>query len=146
MSGEDQPTKEPVRKLQLAGCVIENNEGKVLLLHRNAPERKQWETPGGKIDPGEDPTLTAKREVAEELGIEVDVQDEIGRHDFTEDGHNMGYVWYRARIISGVPSPVEDKHDSVSYFSWEELRGMEDLSPNTRNLVDFHFSQDVTSA
>ena len=142
MSGEEQPAKEPLQKLQLAGCVIENNVGKVLLLHRNAPGRQQWETPGGKIEPGEDSALTAKREVAEELGIEVDVHDEIGRHDFTEDGHDMGYVWYKARILSGTPTPVEDMHDRIDYFSWDELRDMKDLSPNTRNLVDLHFSLD----
>jgi len=145
MSGEKQSAKEPLQKIQLAGCVIEINEGKILLLHRNTPERQQWETPGGKIEPEEDPVLTAKREVAEELGIEVDVHDEIGRHDFTEDERGIGYVWYRARILSGIPSPVEDKHDKLGYFSWEELKDMEDLSPNARNLVDFHFSQHVTS-
>jgi len=60
MSGEEQPAKEPLRKLQLAGCVIENNEGKILLLHRNTPERQQWETPGGKIEPNEEPVLQQK--------------------------------------------------------------------------------------
>lgn len=141
MSGEESLAKEPFQKLQLAGCVIESNAGKVLLLHRNAPGRQQWESPGGKIEPGENPTLTVKREAMEELGVVVDVQDEIGRHDFIEDGHNMGYVWYKARILSGTPTPVEDKHDRIDYFSWDELKKMEDLSPNTRNLVNFHFSQ-----
>lgn len=128
------------QKLQLAGCVIENEEGKILLLHRNTPERQQWETPGGKIEPDEDPLLTAKREVTEELGIEVDIAEEIGRKDFIEDNHQMGYIWYKAEIISGNPTPAEDKHDKLDYFSWDELRGRKDLSPNARNLVEFHFS------
>ena len=142
MSGEEQPAKEPLRKLQLAGCVIENNEGKILLLHRNTPERQQWETPGGKIEPNEDPVFAAKREVKEELGVEIDVLNEIGRQDFVEDKHQMGYVWYSAEIVSGAPSPTEDKHDRMNWFSWYELKSMQDLSPNARNLVDFHFSQE----
>lgn len=129
------------RKLQLAGCVIEDSEGRVLLLHRNTLERQQWETPGGKIEPDEDPVIAAKREAKEELGIEVDISDEIGRQDFEEDGHQFGYTWYRATILSGVPKPAEKKHDRIEYIPWEELRSMENLSLNTKNLVDFHFSQ-----
>lgn len=127
-------------KLQLAGCVIEDKNGKILLLHRNTPERKQWETPGGKIEKGEAPKSAAKREVAEELGIDVQILNEIGRKDFQEDGHDMVYIWFGAKIISGTPKPMEAKHDKVEYFSWEELKLMKDLSPNTKNLVDHHFS------
>lgn len=39
----------------LAGCVIQDQTGKILLMHRVTPERVQWETPGGMIDPGEKP-------------------------------------------------------------------------------------------
>ncbi len=127
-------------KIQLAGCVIENKQGKILLLHRNTSERQQWETPGGKIEPGENPTSTAKREVAEELGVEVNIVGEIGRKDFLEDGHEMGYVWYRAEIISGMPRTIEKKHDKIEYFTWDELSDMQDLSSNTKNLVIHHFS------
>ena len=127
-------------KLQLAGCVIEDAHGKILLLHRNTPERKQWETPGGKIEEGENPMSAAKREVKEELGIEVEITDEIGRKDFKEDDYEMGYVWFKAKIISGKPEPIEEKHDKIQYFSWEELKLMNELSPNTKNLVEHHFS------
>lgn len=127
-------------KLQLAGCVIKDNEGKILLLHRNTPSRKQWETPGGKIEVDEESILAAQREVKEELGVEVDIINEIGREDFEEDGHQMGYVWYRAKIVSGKPRPVEEKHDKIGYFSWEEMRKMKDLSANTKNLVSFYFN------
>jgi 8-oxo-dGTP diphosphatase len=127
-------------KLKLAGCVIENNKGEILLLHRDTPKRKQWELPGGKIEPGESANLAAKREIKEELGIEVEIQSEIGKGNFYEDEHDMEYIWYKAIILSGNPCPLEDKHDKISYFSWKELKNMEDLSLNTRNLVNFHFS------
>lgn len=128
-------------KLQLAGCVIQNSEGKLLLLHRNSPNRTQWETPGGKIEEGEDEKVAAIREVKEELGVQVEIESEIGREDFLEDGNEMGYVWFQAKIVGGEPQPQEEKHDKAEYFSWEELKDMEGLSPNTKNLVHHHFSK-----
>jgi len=127
-------------KLLLSGCVIENEDGKILLLHRNTPQRQQWETPGGKVEADEDGKSAAIREVIEELGVEVKIINEIGRKDFIEDGHEMGYIWYKAEIKSGTPKPMEQKHDKVEYFSWEELKEMKDLSANAKNLVAFHFS------
>lgn len=128
--------------LKLAGCVIKNPENEILLLHRNTPKRAQWELPGGKIDPGEDPFITAKREVLEELGIEVEIEKEIGGKTFKEDGNEMEYTWFEAKIIHGEPKVLENKFDKFSYFSWEELNEMkEELSPNVQNLLDFHLSQ-----
>lgn len=48
------------------------HEGKVLLMHRNKePNLGLWIAPGGKVEPGESPHETARREMAEETGLEV---------------------------------------------------------------------------
>lgn len=52
------------------GIVIE--DGKVWL-RKN--ERNEWELPGGKIDPGEQPHETVVRELREELGFELEAKD-----------------------------------------------------------------------
>jgi ADP-ribose pyrophosphatase YjhB (NUDIX family) len=50
--------------------VITNLGGDVLLLkHSYGPD--VWALPGGGLKPGEDPLLAARREVREELGIEL---------------------------------------------------------------------------
>lgn len=126
-------------KIKLAGCVIKNSEGKILLLHRNTSNRNQWEIPGGKIDEGEDPEQTAKREVKEELGIDVEIFNKIGEKEFFEDGYAMDYIWYSAKIISGEPKLMEDKFDKFGYFSFDKLKEMKDkLSPNARNFIFFN--------
>ncbi len=43
-------------------------EGKVALLKN---ERDEWELPGGKLEPGEQPGDTVVREISEELSIDV---------------------------------------------------------------------------
>jgi 8-oxo-dGTP diphosphatase len=125
------------KRLQLAGCIIQNINGEILLLHRNTPARTQWELPGGKIDPGENPKSAAIREVKEELGIDVEIVSEAGRHEFNEDGYINDYIWFNANILSREPHPQEAMHDKVEYFSWESLRDMKNtLSSNAKNLVD----------
>lgn len=60
--------------VQVVAAVIDDGEGRVLLALR--PEDKHqgglWEFPGGKIDDGESAAAALKRELFEELGIEVD--------------------------------------------------------------------------
>lgn len=46
-------------------------KGKVLLRHHD--KYKKWMGVGGHIDPGEDPIGAAKREVMEEVGLEVSI-------------------------------------------------------------------------
>jgi 8-oxo-dGTP pyrophosphatase MutT (NUDIX family) len=139
MLTKDAEPTEQFQEIHLAGCVIRDNAGKILLLHRNTVKLQQWELPGGKIEPNEEPTATAIREIFEELGVKVKVLNEFGRHDFIENGYNMGYIWFNAEIIEGLPRPEEEKHDQIGYFSWEVLRAMDGLSANLKNLVDYYF-------
>ncbi|MGB1840945.1 MAG: NUDIX domain-containing protein, partial [Longimicrobiales bacterium] len=61
-----------VKSIRVVAAVL--RRGDALLVGRR-PESKRhggmWEFPGGKIDPGETPTDTARRELAEELELKV---------------------------------------------------------------------------
>lgn len=130
-------------KIILAGCVMQNEKGKILLLHRNTPKRVRWETPGGKIEDGEDSKVAAKREVKEELGIIVEIVGEIGQKEFVEDDFTMNYIWYKAKIKKGEPKLKEKKFDEFRYFSWQELKSRKDLSQNTQNLVNAYLEGEI---
>jgi len=137
---------ENIDKARLAGCVILDDSGKILLMHRNTPTRIQWETPGGMIDPGEEPHQTAVRELEEELGVKVEIVKELGRKDFLEDDNDMHYVWYLARIVSGDLALMEpEMYDEFKYFTWDEARAMHShLSANAKNLVAAYFANEIS--
>ena len=63
-------------KLSIASCYIEHS-GDFLSLKRSSssPQAKTWGTPAGKIEQGEAPELAAIRELREESGLELSLQN-----------------------------------------------------------------------
>jgi 8-oxo-dGTP diphosphatase len=110
-----------------AGCgaAIRDAGGRLLLIQRlREPEAGAWGLPGGKIDFGEPAKETARREIAEELGIEIEI---LGLACIAEtidrgDGRHWIAPVYGARIISGEPRILEaDKHGGWGWFSAGDL-------------------------
>jgi A/G-specific adenine glycosylase len=67
------PQKLRLERIDVAVAVLER-EGRVLLQERPAGGRLAglWEFPGGKVEPGEGVTAALRREVREELGVEIE--------------------------------------------------------------------------
>ena len=55
-----------------AGAVIQNNEGKVLLLKHIFRAGSGWGLPGGFLESGEQPLEGLRRELREEIGLEIE--------------------------------------------------------------------------
>ena len=58
----------PVKRL-ISHVVMTDRAGRILLCQTTF--KKDWELPGGIVEPGESPVLAARREVAEEIGIDI---------------------------------------------------------------------------
>ncbi len=57
-------------------CLLFDGDRVLLVRHTYGPSR--WEVPGGSIKRGEAPLQAARREVAEELGLDIDGWRELG--------------------------------------------------------------------
>ncbi len=96
-------------------------DGRLLLVKRlKAPEAGSWNLPGGKVDFGEAAADAVRREISEELGVEIALTRSLG---FVEmiglDGQHWVSPIYQAEIRAGEPVNVEpDKHES---FVWAAL-------------------------
>jgi 8-oxo-dGTP diphosphatase len=124
-------------KIDLAGCLIQDSQQNILMLHRSDPQKLQWETPGGKLKPGENPEVAAIREIKEEICVPVKLTRLVGENDFSEGEQNYHYYWYEGKIVSGKPMIGEPtKFDQLKYLSWSEIELLQNqLSANTKNLL-----------
>lgn len=101
-------------------------EGRVLLQRR--PPGKElaglWEFPGGKIEPGERPEAALVRELAEELGIDVDPQQmmPLSFASVALGPRHLILMLYLVSTWRGVPRSLE-----ASDLAWVVPANMADL-------------------
>ena len=74
--------------------------GRVLLQFRPWPPG--WELPGGHCEPGEDPAVTAAREIAEETGYEVRIAGIVGVYSW-RGLRSAGDVVFLGEVVGGAP-------------------------------------------
>ena len=101
---------------------------RLLLAHWNEGRRAAWTLPGGGLEPGEDPERAVRREVREETGYKVSVDELLGIHSrvipatrrLTETDqplHTLRIV-YRAQITGGrLRHEIEGSTDRAEWFA-----------------------------
>jgi 8-oxo-dGTP diphosphatase len=99
----------------VVGAAILDATGRLLAARRSSPSALAggWEFPGGKVEPGESDPQALHRELAEELGVEVDLGERIGGDWPLREGWVLR-LW-TARVTNGTPTPIED-HDELRWL------------------------------
>ena len=105
----------------VAGAIT-SSDGRLLLAQRSYPVQVAglWELPGGKVEPGEELAAALRRELREELEIDVEVGALLA--ETVELAHDLTLVALWARIVDGVPRAVE--HSRLVWVSVDELEDM----------------------
>jgi 8-oxo-dGTP diphosphatase len=108
-----------------AGVVIEDRT--VLLSQRRSGTHLAgaWEFPGGKVEAGEDPRETARRELREELSIEVVVGEilDVAYHVYDDKAVTLMFFHASRTAASEAPRAIE-----VADVKWTPLSELQRLA------------------
>ncbi|WP_431771918.1 NUDIX hydrolase [Streptomyces cucumeris] len=117
-------------------AVVQDEDGRLLLIHKTDNDR--WALPGGGHDIGETVSDTVIREVAEETGITVEVDNIVGL--YTDPQHVMAYddgevrqqfsICFRAHPTGGALRTSSESKE-VRWVSPADLEDL-DIHPSMR--------------
>jgi 8-oxo-dGTP diphosphatase len=132
--------------------VILYDKGKVLIIKRAfEPSANRWSIPGGAVEVGESVREAARREVKEELGLDVDIRDVVEVLDnIVYEGDRIKYHYvlidFWAEVQGGTLQPNRECLD-VQWVYESELDAI-DLTQGARiaiqKVFDFHTSETAT--
>ena len=109
-------------------CAIITHQNKILVVQRSNRMSlpMKWEFPGGKIEAGETETDCIKREILEELNIEIEVLERLTPSIHNYPTFSIELIPYTANYVSGILNLKEhhqyhllDK-DKLNTLDWAE--------------------------
>ena len=91
----------------VTAAVIER-DGRVLICRRRLDQDHpgKWEFPGGKLEPGEQPAESLRRELREELNVEAMIGPEITRYEYRYAGAQADSFDFLSRGRIPRASPI----------------------------------------
>lgn len=89
--------------MRVVAGVIFNNEGKILITRRAKGQSREllWEFPGGKVEEGESDEEALKREIKEELCLDIDVLSFFTSVNHSYPDLDIELVAYLCRLRGG---------------------------------------------
>lgn len=89
--------------MHVAAAVIKQGD-KILICQRARDDdfALLWEFPGGKLEEGETPEQCIIREITEELGLDIRVNNIIAVTRHNDGAQDVHFTFYEADIIQGI--------------------------------------------
>ncbi len=112
-------------KTMVVSTALIIEQGKILVTQRKkgSSHALLWEFPGGKVKEGEEPREALRRELAEELEVEVEVGMIFDAVFYSYTEYPVLLLIYRCRVEKGPPRPI-----ACQDLRWVTLGELEQLA------------------
>lgn len=111
-------------KVGVGAVIVDENDRILLVLRKKAPEAGCWSLPGGKVDYMETIEEAIKREIKEEIGVEIKISRLLCVTNHIIQAEDVHYVapTFIAHIIKGqVQNKEPHALEKVQWFPINEL-------------------------
>ena len=115
---------EIMRIIEVVAAVIVDGDDRILATQRGYGDMKDgWEFPGGKIEPHETPQQALRREIREELAVEIEVGDKVGTVEWDYPKFHLTMHCYWCLMAKG--QMLLREHEAARWLSGNQLWSVE---------------------
>ena len=135
----------PERPYAGVGAIVFRGTEVLLIKRGSPPALGKWSIPGGLVELGESLEAAVRREVMEEVGLEVKVIDLVAALDrviFDPNGRiEYHYILldFLCEVVSGHPDAASDA-DECRFVALEDLR-LYDMTRGTEEVIKRAFEK-----
>jgi 8-oxo-dGTP diphosphatase len=117
-------------------CALIERDRQVLLARRPAHKHAglKWEFPGGKVTAGETAPAALVREIREELGCDIAVDEALPPNSHAYGIVTIELLPFRCHLVPGSPEPAPIEHAEIRWIAPGELLG-HDLAAADRPIA-----------
>ena len=109
------------------GALIINDRNETLLVKRASKSQNEagfWSKPGGTVEFSENVEETVKREIKEEVGVNIELIRFLGftNHIIKSENQHWIALNYLAKVVEGEPKNLEpEKIEEIKWFNFNNL-------------------------
>jgi 8-oxo-dGTP diphosphatase len=122
-----------MKQIEVVAAII-HHDGAYFATQRGYGEFEgMWEFPGGKIEPGESREDALKREIQEELGVDIYIKELLCTTEYDYPTFHLTMHCYLCSVASGEIELRE--HKSAQWLTAETLDSVEWLPADEKIIV-----------
>ena len=122
-----------MKQIEVVAAIIYKDGGYFATQRGYGEFEGMWEFPGGKIEPGESREVALKREIQEELGVDITIDEFLCTTNYDYPSFHLTMHCYICSIEAG--EIVLREHKSAQWLTPETLDSVEWL-PADKEVID----------
>ena len=104
----------------VAAIIIKDDKYFIAQRNRNKHMGLSWEFPGGKVEEGESFENALKREIKEELNIEINIKNKLGEENYQDDKINVKLHYFICSPVNG--EIILSEHEDSAWVTKNEFK------------------------